>query len=289
MKRLLSVAAAFTVGVLPLTTTLIQPEPASAYHKTNKWKRRKALKRGGWTVIYSEEFSQKDWFKLSSALAADYFGGSGAFTTAFVADFGERSYSTFLHNLQNKSPEAQRQIRKAFNQKNFTRLIHNALKTGRVQSKNLPGIRIKAGKDTYNRAECVSVFGNERCLPSPNTHQPYVAFKILKGDTRRSGRPSKKSPYIRKVRACNHTSVSVYAAYAIANNNKGMRVSGWRKIGPRKCQTLATNVNGANLYFRGESADGNKIWGTDIKICAHPTKSFSTRFAVRNCHLHLEF
>lgn len=40
---------------------------------------------------------------------------------------------------------------------------------------SIAGKTIAIGKETYNRAECTKLlFGKKKCIPTPNTHQPYI-------------------------------------------------------------------------------------------------------------------
>lgn len=284
-NRSLAIASlALTLGLSPVVSSFIQPQEANAYHRTNKRKVRKSIKKGGWSVVYSKEFTQGDWAKLTGALVLDYFGGYGSATSTFLYNFADKSYDKVLDNLDRQSPAIKRQFKKAVNAKTFMDLIAAAIKNGRVDTRNLPGVRVKIGKATYNRAECALGI----CVPTPNTHQPYVAFKILKGQTsskKKPRRPAKaKGPktMVRTLKVCNRTNKTVWVAYGHGGSENRMKVHGWRKVGAQKCDVVGRNVKGSSYFFRAEAADGMH-WSGDVKVCANPTEKFTTQFRIRNC------
>ena len=58
-------------------------EKASAYHKTNRPEVEQSLASGGWTVIYSKEFSHAEYMKLAAAIAADVVVSKGGATSVY--------------------------------------------------------------------------------------------------------------------------------------------------------------------------------------------------------------
>jgi len=157
------------------------PDVALARHVTNKWDVRSNLESDNWTVLYSEEFGTDDWVKLTATLTADALGCAGGCTSAFIQSFGYQSYDTILRELQQKSPNLVNSFRSAIKKTDFGSLLASAIRNGRVESRNLPGVRLDVGKGTYNRQECERILGRDRCVPLPNSHQPYVRVKFLAG------------------------------------------------------------------------------------------------------------
>lgn len=170
-----SITLGFTVGIT------VNSGEALAEHVTNKSDVRKNLETNNWTVIYSEEFGTDDWVQLTLALTADAFGCSGGCTSAFIQGFGYQSYNTIVQELGRKSPDLVNSFRSAMTKTDFGSLLASALKNGRIESRNLPGVRFELGKATYNRKECKTIWGVRVCIPLPNSHQPYVRVKFLVG------------------------------------------------------------------------------------------------------------
>lgn len=178
-RRLALVAIATALGCY--IGTAISPEAAFARHVTNKWDVRRSLEADNWTVLYSEEFGTDDWLKLTATLTADAFGCAGGCTSSFVQSFGYQSYDTIQREIGRKSPGLVGSFRSAMSKTAFGSLLASAIRNGRVESRNLPGVRLSIGKATYNRRECTRIFGRDRCISLPNSHQPYVRVKFLAG------------------------------------------------------------------------------------------------------------
>lgn len=160
--------------------TAIAPEVALARIGivSNEWRVRGNLEADNWTVLYAEKFSTDDWVKLTAALAADALGCSGGCTSAFVTSFGDRSYDTILQQLGQKSPNLVGSFSTAMSKTNFGSLLASAIRNDRVESRNLPGVRLEVGNATYNRKVCILV--GRPCRPL-NIYQPYVRVKFLAG------------------------------------------------------------------------------------------------------------
>lgn len=161
--------------------TAVRPEVALAYHDTNKWEVRGNLEANNWTVLYSEEFGTDEWVKLTANLTADALGCAGGCTSAFITNFGYQSYTTIVQEVGRKSPNFVDSFSSAMSKTAFSSLLASAIRNGKVESRNLPGVRLELGKATYNRRECTKIFGKKKCIPLPNSHQPYVRVKFLAG------------------------------------------------------------------------------------------------------------
>ena len=178
-KKLSLIAIMASLGFL-MGTAIVSPDVVMARHVTNKWEVRKGLE-DGWTVLYSEEFGTDDWAKLTVTLVADAAGCSGGCTSAFIKSFAYQSYESILREIAQKIPNLARSFGSAISKTNFGSLVASSLRNGNVQSRDLPGARIRVGKATYNRKECTRILGRDRCIPLPNSHQPYVQIKFLAG------------------------------------------------------------------------------------------------------------
>lgn len=180
-KRLSLVAIATALGFC-MGTAIISPEVALARHVAiNKWDVRGHLEADNWTVLYSEEFGTDNWVKLTATLSADALGCARACTSAFIKSFGYQSYDIILGEISRKSPNLVGSFGSAMSKTAFGSLLVSAIRNGRVESRNLPGVRLDVGKVTYNRKECTRILGRDRCVPLPNSHQPYVRVKFLAG------------------------------------------------------------------------------------------------------------
>ena len=179
-KRLILIAIATALGFW--MGTAIVPEVALAKRTviSNKWGVRGNLEADNWTVLYdAEEFSTDDWVKLTATLSADALGCSGGCTSAFVTSFGYQSYDKILQQLGQKSPNLVGSFSSVMSRTNFASLLASAIRNDRVESRNLPGVRLEVGNATYNRKECI--FVGRPCRPVSNIHQPYARVKFLAG------------------------------------------------------------------------------------------------------------
>lgn len=170
----ISTALGFWMG------TAIAPEVALARIGivSNEWRVRGNLEADNWTVLYAEEFSKDDWVKLTAALAADALGCSGGCTSAFVTSFGYQSYDKILQQLGQKSPNLVGSFSSVMSRTNFGSLLASTIRNNRVESRNLPGVRLEVGNATYNRKVCILV--GRPCRPL-NIYQPYARVKFLAG------------------------------------------------------------------------------------------------------------
>lgn len=171
----ISTALGFWMG------TAIAPEVALAKIGivSNEWRVRGNLEVDNWTVLYAEEFSTDDWVKLTAALAADALGCSGGCTSAFVTSFGYQSYDKIIQQLGQKSPNLVGSFSTAMSKTNFGSLLASAIRNDRVESRNLPGVRLEVGNATYNRRACG--IPHTPCWFLPNSYQPYARVKFLAG------------------------------------------------------------------------------------------------------------
>jgi FG-GAP-like repeat len=167
----------FTLSAITFIGIFINSESASAYHKTNKWEVRQSLEEG-WIVIYSKEFSHAEYLKLSAAIAADVVGGSGSVTSAYFSDFASESVQGIGKEALRKAPDIADQIIRELTLKKVLSEIQASFRGGRVEL-SIAGMQFQIGHAAYNRAECIDTgFFGERCTPTPNTHQPYIRFRV---------------------------------------------------------------------------------------------------------------
>ena len=181
-KRLILIAIATALGFW--MGTAIVPEIALAqktYSSTDKLDVRGKLEADNWTVLYAEEFSKDDWVKLTAALAADALGCSGGCNSAFITSFGYQSYDTILRQLGQKSPNLVGSFSTTISKTNFGSLLASAIKNGRVESINLPGVRLEVGNATYSRNDKCPMYIKIRCPRLTKSYQPYARVKFLAG------------------------------------------------------------------------------------------------------------
>jgi hypothetical protein len=181
---------------------------AHAYHKTNRPERMAAhvtSDGGGWTVVYGKEFAHADYIQLGAALVADVYGGYGSATAAYFKSFVDQTIQTFAREASQKSPALAGQLTSALTpDKLFSALkasYNSGARSVRVQ---ISGVDMEVSYATYNRSECTQRPGycarneiglpfsvaslgikcaeyvptKEVCLPTPNTYQPYIRFRI---------------------------------------------------------------------------------------------------------------
>jgi hypothetical protein len=159
-----------------VTSVIAAPESASAYHKTNKWEVRQNLENG-WITVYSKEFSHAEYMKLATAIAADVVGGSGSVTAAYFQDFAISSLQQVINQVGSKAPQVVPALKRDLT---LNKLL-SAIKTsfnGRQVEMSVAGVNLQVGRATYNRAECLKIFGKEKCTSTPNTYQPYIRFRL---------------------------------------------------------------------------------------------------------------
>jgi DNA topoisomerase IA len=177
MTLLRTLVSVGVVSVVATTAVVTSPQSASAYHKTNKWEVRSNLEKDGWTVLYSQELSHTEEAKLAIALASDATVSSGGATTAFFASFAESSLQQIASEAKKKAPQIAQTLIKELTVKKILSAIRTSF-NGRQVELSAAGIKLQAGRATYNRAECLKVFGREKCTSTPNTYQPYIRFKV---------------------------------------------------------------------------------------------------------------
>jgi hypothetical protein len=163
---------------------LLPPPNAFGYHVTNKTEVRRGLSEndgGNWIVIYSKEFSHQEYLKLAAAILTDALTAeldAGAVTTAYFYDFALESLNKVLQESAEKAPSLADQIKKELTLNKVLRAVKASFKGGTVEL-SIGGVKFQVGNVSYNRAECTKVFGKKQCIPTPNTHQPYIRFKVL--------------------------------------------------------------------------------------------------------------
>jgi hypothetical protein len=175
MKFLATFASIGIISVITTTTVIALPNSASAYHKTNKWDRRANLENG-WVVFYSKEIGHLEEAEIALAIIADSTVSYGGATTAYFSQFASDSLDQLLNEALQKSPQAFQALKNNLTLKKLLSSIRASFKGGEVRM-NIAGLTLAVGKETYNRAECLKVFGKERCTDTPNTFQPYIRIK----------------------------------------------------------------------------------------------------------------
>ena len=175
MKILGSLASVAIVSILTLTSAVSMPSDADAYHKTNKWERRANLENG-WMVLYSKEISHAEMLKIAAAITADSTVSGGGATTAYFGNFASESLEKLLGEAKRKSPQIFQVLKNNLTHSKLLSSIRSSF-NGRELGLNLAGLDIRVGRETYNRAECLKVFGREKCTSTPNTYEPYIRIK----------------------------------------------------------------------------------------------------------------
>jgi hypothetical protein len=165
----------FLAGV-SLTGIVALPEKASAYHETNRPDVERSLAEGGWIVAYSKEFSHDEYIKLSAALAGDALGGSGSVTSAYFANFARESLQRIISSAKAKAPQTAEALARDLTLEKLLSAIRTSF-NGKQVGLSVAGMRLEVGRATYNRRECLKVFGRKKCVSTPNTYQPYIRFK----------------------------------------------------------------------------------------------------------------
>jgi len=176
-----SLAAKFTslfvlVG-LSFTGIAATSEKASAYHKTNRPDVEQSIADGGWTVIYSKEFSHAEYLKLAAAIAADVAVSKGGATSAYFENFASGSLEKVISGAAAKSPQMANNLRRELTVSKLLSAIRASF-NGKQVGLSIAGSTLEAGRATYNRAECVRWFKREKCVSMPNTYQPYIRFRV---------------------------------------------------------------------------------------------------------------
>ncbi len=161
---------------------LIFSESALAYHKTNRPGIESGLRDndgGNWIVIYSKELSQREEAKLAICIAADATVSAGSCTSSYFQNFASESLQKLLEEASKKAPSIVNEIRRELTLNKILGAIKASF-NGKQVSLSIAGMEFQVGRATYNRAECLKVFGKERCSPTPNTYQPYVRFRVVR-------------------------------------------------------------------------------------------------------------
>lgn len=173
------------IAGVSLTGTLGFSEKASAYHKTNRPEVEQSLNTGGWTVIYSKEFSHAEYIKLAAALAADVAVSKGGATSVYFEEFARGSLQQVISRATAKSPEMGNTLQRELTVSKLLSAVRASF-NGKQIELSMAGVTLEIGRATYNRAECLRIpaptFKNpgrklEKCAPTPNTYQPYIRFR----------------------------------------------------------------------------------------------------------------
>lgn len=211
-----------TLGGVILTSVLIISEPTVADHRTNKPNVQRSLENG-WIVIYSKEFSHEEYLKLSSAIAADALGGSGSVTSAYFSNFADESRTKILQEVVLKAPSIIDEITRELTIQKILSAIKVSFNGSNSVNFSIAGMEFEIGRATYNREECARIkecavprmgqtgcrkwistfwgsreciaptFGqvgcdkwvetSTRCIPTPNTYQPYIRFRVARNNS----------------------------------------------------------------------------------------------------------
>jgi hypothetical protein len=188
-----------------------------AGHQTNKWDVRRNLENG-WIVIYSKEFSHEEYLKLIGAIAADVTVSSGSATYAYFSDFAKQSLQQVLYEASRRSPQIYGELLQYLTIDRILSGIKGSF-NGQSIGFGLAGMEFNIGRATYNRSECAAIkecvsprmvqgcdqwvrtpWGSRecvlptirqdgcnqwvntgrRCVPTPNTYQPYIRFRVAR-------------------------------------------------------------------------------------------------------------
>jgi hypothetical protein len=161
---------------------MIFSESALAYHETNRPDIERGLRDndgGNWIVIYSKELSQKEEAKLAVCIAADVTVSAGSCTNAYFSNFAKESLQKLLQETIEKAPAIVDQVRRDLTRDKILGAIKSSF-NGKQVGLTIAGMEFQVGRATYNRAECLKVFGEEICTPTPNTYQPYIRFRVAR-------------------------------------------------------------------------------------------------------------
>ncbi len=167
------------------------PQIAYAAHRTNKPEVRSSLE-DGYVVLYTTEFSHQEMLKLAAALAADFSGGSGGFTSVYLANFGRRALRDLDAEVRRKAPDIADELANVLTLTRFLESMDASFDGKRV-GLSISGIEMQVGRATYNRTECE--FGI--CVPTPNTYQMYVRIgRNVVGNPSSTASQSSSSPVL---------------------------------------------------------------------------------------------
>lgn len=184
MKFFTPFTSVVIISMIATTGMIASPQVASAYHKTNKWEVKRNLENG-WTVMYAKEFNHDEYLKLASAIALDVSGGSGGVTATYFTTLALDSLKQ-IQAQASKTPDIARVLSEQLTTNRLLSAIRGSFKGG-VIDLSVAGVDIEVGNATYNRAECAKVPAPtlrkpgrtvEKCMPTPNTHQPYIRFRV---------------------------------------------------------------------------------------------------------------
>lgn len=162
--------------MVAVTSTIIAPSKANAFHDTNKWERRANLENG-WMVFYSKEISHVEMLKIAAAIAADSTVSGGSATAAYFSNFAGESLVKLLSEAKSKSSKQTFEVlQRDLTPSKLLSAIRTSFNSKEV-GLNLAGLDIRVGRETYNRSECLKVFGRKKCVSTPNTYEPYIRIK----------------------------------------------------------------------------------------------------------------
>ncbi|MBD2606688.1 hypothetical protein H6G81_19655 [Scytonema hofmannii FACHB-248] len=175
MKFLNVFATVGVVSIIGIAGVVASPNSASAYHKTNKWERRGNLENG-WTVFYSKEISHEEELKIAGVIALDATVSGGGATATYFSNFARESLAQLSREASKKSPAVAQTLQRELTVQKLLSSIRASF-SGNEVNMRIAGLSIAVGKETYNRAECLKVFGKPRCTSMPNTYQPYIRIR----------------------------------------------------------------------------------------------------------------
>lgn len=166
------IASIGLISIIATSSVISLPQSANAYHKTNKSERKANLEQG-WTVFYSTEISHREMLTIASAIASDSTITAGQATTAYFRSFALQSLEQIMQEVRTKYPALADNFQKELTAEKLLSSIRASFNGNEVKM-SIAGKTIAIGKETYNRAECSKFFGREKCISTPNTHQPYI-------------------------------------------------------------------------------------------------------------------
>lgn len=154
-------------------------------HTTNRARVQESLREGGWQVAFGKEVDYKDYYLFSQAIGASIASGNPGPAAAYLKLMVVQTKAELTRNLSRQGSQLLADL-----EMRLVTALNEAIKTGRITEFTLDGVDVKMGLVSYNHSKKVS--GHypkidkgtltweymENKTPLPNTHQPYVAYRV---------------------------------------------------------------------------------------------------------------
>ena len=152
---------------------------------SNKGQVQASLRENGWQVAFGKEIDFKEYYIFAHAVAASVVSGNPGPVMAYIEYMVTATKAEVMRNLQAEGGRSAAQL-----EMQLIEALDRAIKTGRMSEFTFQGLDVKAGIATYQNQKKVS--GNypkidrgsiswdylEKTFPLPNTHQPYVSYRL---------------------------------------------------------------------------------------------------------------